>query len=140
MMFASKTPRNLNHDPEPYVLTYDGENERRVTEAYAAMIEAPYENVFDEVVRKHHDPRPEFDHPQCNEPNPILVALRTAMAVDAAWAIDRFQDALDADERAPEMIRATAREVSEAQRDHARLVLTRLAALTTTTERNSDVR
>lgn len=61
MMFASKTPRDLNRDPRPLSTIGTG---RRV---------AVGSNYAGETVP---NPRPEYDHPQHNEPNPILVKLR----------------------------------------------------------------
>lgn len=59
-MFASKTPRDLNRDPKPMIDPFSG---RRVA-------------VADESLGWHFIPRPEFDHVQHNEPNPILVDFR----------------------------------------------------------------
>lgn len=59
--FSSKTPRDLNHDPQPYIGLY-GDH----VNAAAARWEGG----------RPHAPRPEFDHPQHNEPNPILVSFR----------------------------------------------------------------
>ncbi|SDH40659.1 hypothetical protein [Microbacterium sp. 77mftsu3.1] len=58
-MFASKTPRQLNHDPEPFV---SGVGNRHA------------ENLNPAIWR--HDPRPEFDHAQHLQPNLILVEFR----------------------------------------------------------------
>ena len=58
-MFSSKTPRDLNHDPHPYVDQWGFDR-----------------NDDGDSAGYDFDPRPEFDHTQSNEPNPILVALR----------------------------------------------------------------
>ena len=69
-MFASKTPRDLNNDPVPHA-------ERGGTTVFA--------------------PRPEFDHAQHNEPNPVLIAFREDKVLEVperalVWsvAIDAF--------------------------------------------------
>lgn len=112
MKFSSKTPHDLNHDPEPFVW--------RATKLRTRI---KYGNEAIDF-----EPRPEFDHIQHNEPNPILVELRQAFA---------------ADHRRPRMvyIESKLREVEYETRngnngwspqmlDHARRVLTRLARLT----------
>jgi hypothetical protein len=78
-MFASKTPRDLNHDPEPWQAPWP--NLRR------SESRSPF-NVHD---RWEHKPRPEFDHAQHNEPNPILVAFRE----DARVQIEDGMDVID---------------------------------------------
>ncbi len=74
VMFASKTPRDLSHDPHPFV----GEPGHTNTPNRYGFREtgegAPF---FDTVT---YDPRPEFDHGQHNVPNPILVALRERLS------------------------------------------------------------
>jgi hypothetical protein len=62
-MFSSKTPRDLNRDPEPWRTQYG----TRYPEGGWS---------FGERIEFTHDPRPEFDHAQHNAPNPILVARR----------------------------------------------------------------
>jgi hypothetical protein len=64
MMFASKTPRDLNRDPEPWRAPTSPEY--RVSEEHRAYAS----------IRLVHDPRPEYDHPQHNEPNPVLTRFR----------------------------------------------------------------
>lgn len=120
--FASKTPRDLNHDPNPYVDQWgidrndDGD---------------PAGYDFDALF--HFDPRPEFDHVQHNDPNPILTALRRRFPSqqNSAWAI--YQDTLDALTMygVAEMQRIIDRDgidavVTDDHIDHARRVLTRL--------------
>lgn len=83
MMFASKTPHDLNHDPVPFVRTYNGTEPTRISAEYAAQTEARFENGFGEIVVTRHDPLPEFDHVQHNQPNPILLAVRAER--DRAW-------------------------------------------------------
>jgi hypothetical protein len=109
-MFASKTPRDLNHDHRPYRLV----NGRLPDDRFRVAWNKFYV----------HDPRPEFDHAQHNEPNPILVAFRADLEDDVtprervlwwlAYGIDHYSTATDV------------------QCDHARRVLTRLADLEVT--------
>lgn len=117
MMFASKTPRDLNHDPEPWVAP-DGT--RRV-----------FSHV--EIGIKRFDPRPEFDHVQHNEPNPILVDFRDyakehgdSAALARHWTRDDQQwwDVT----RSTRLISVDEPVGTPEQEDHARKVLTRLAA------------
>lgn len=105
MMFSSRTPRDLNHDPLPSVNPYDSSRWRD-------------DGGWSEM---RHDPRPEFDHVQHNEPNPILVALRGAGVHREAYIRGFF--ASD-----PEMY--SWPKWSAEHIDHARRVLTRLAHLT----------
>jgi hypothetical protein len=105
MIFSSKTPRDLNHDPKPYLNT---ETRKRYQSAQAGT---------DYYFR--YDPRPEFDHAQHNEPNPQLVQYRMFEAMHGRVAINSQMDWLDlVSEFAPNPAVA-----------HARKVLTRLAAL-----------
>lgn len=60
-MFASKTPRDLNHDPMPWRNPVG--NSRLDRQLHPGWW---------------HDARPEFDHVQHAEPNPILVEFRAA--------------------------------------------------------------
>lgn len=130
MMFSSKTARDLNHDPEPDVLTYNGKDEKRVPVTYAAWA-TPYENNFGEVVERRHGPRTEFDHVQHNEPNPLLVDFRV---IDAGR--NEYGDWVrDFDQRPEFWTRghtgAPSRypQYTPEQVAHARRVLERLAAL-----------
>lgn len=74
MMFSSRTPSDLSHDPHPNV--WEGHspfNQMRAdTDVYRS---GSPEGVFGQMryVRR---PRPEFDHVQHNQPNPILVDFR----------------------------------------------------------------
>lgn len=95
-MYASKTPRDLNHDPRPY---RNDHNEARVKHYI----------IGQERQGWIHDPRPEFDHVQHNEPNPILVAHRLDRGANIYYA------------HLPEY-------PTEAHIKHAHRVLTRLAA------------
>lgn len=128
MMFASKTPRDLNRDATPWVSTITGMR-------YSIHGAGRYGDRYgDEFVRR---PRPEFDHVQHNQPNPILLRFRAeedgshnaALAYLALlnneqgwrdhWGMLRYEwkaAGFDAN-FGPQAI------------DHARRVLTRLAAL-----------
>ena len=65
--YASKSPRDLNRDPEPFACTAPD------FERYASADD--YEGRHSVI----HDPRAEYDHTQHNEPNPILRVARGAM-------------------------------------------------------------
>lgn len=118
-MFASKTPRDLNHDPKPYV---------------GASGDRDYEQSAPWHAAREYDPRPEFDHVQHNEPNPILVEFRrtlTQVEVPAPWLAGHWTQT---DEMWDEMVLLDGSMDDEhigtlAQEDHARKVLSRLAAL-----------
>lgn len=130
-MFASKTPRDLNHDPAPFVFPETGMR--------SAAEFGPY------------DPRPEFDHVQHNEPNPILEALRqgeredgsplTEVAADYLAALDIYAHHGDKPGRVKsgewsdadpfDVVTCWPLQMLDTdQMDHARRVLTRLANLT----------
>lgn len=64
-MFASKTPRDLNHDTHPWLHDH-----------HWACSDNGGRFRFNNGIGNVFDPRPEFDHVQHNEPNPILVAFR----------------------------------------------------------------
>lgn len=119
-IYASKTPRDLNHDPNPYA-----------TPSGYRTNDRPGSYSWDKFPAhmKTYNPRPEFDHAQHNEPNPILVELRVAADVDFTWATARMLDALTYDHRAPEAMREVVRHSLPEARDHARRVLERLANL-----------
>jgi len=78
-------------------------------------------------------PRPEFDHPQYNEPNPILLSLR--------WRL-KFQSDVHHPSTTPRIARTMLavlhkrwpfiEQASPEQITHARKVLTRLANLAET--------
>ena len=101
-MFASKTPRDLNRDPEPY---YDIDRRLRYADAPAGT---------DYYFR--YEPRPEFDHVQHNEPNEILVSFRAGVEADPAhdWITTYL---------------VTLPDWTHGEVAHARKVLTRLARL-----------
>lgn len=73
-IYASKTPRDLNHDPKPMIDPFSGVRF----------------SVADELLGYEYHPRPEFDHAQHNEPNPILVAFRRyadEMKRERGWTV-----------------------------------------------------
>lgn len=119
MMFASKTPRDLNHDPRP--LSTLGTGRRvRVGSEYAG------ETVL--------NPRPEYDHPQHNEPNRLLVDFR---AIDAGrgeyarWLLDIDENpAFWELQPGHGLLWGVMVGYEAAHIDHARRVLTRLARFT----------
>lgn len=79
MIYASKTPRDLNRDPEPWT-SHHGRHDEPDPAGWDFDVEFTYE------------PRPEFDPPKAhNEPNPILVEFR---ALHQATGNDIFSDTL----------------------------------------------
>ena len=110
-MFASKTPRDLNHDPLPYLYA---------STDYTARFS--HNNLgYPYASSAIYDPRPEFDHVQHNEPNPILVEFR-----EESEALGRMHPADWARTCSREF---WGKEVSRDMLHHARRVLTRLANL-----------
>lgn len=111
-MFASKTPRDLNHDPAPFL-------DERGSRWISPVTFQPRTFTY--------SPRPEFDHAQHNEPNPILMAFRRdaeemkrelgwdTQTTARSWGRDAFYSFVDM--YPTEFL------------DHARKVLTRLANL-----------
>lgn len=130
-MFASKTPRDLNRDPAPW-LEKDG---RR----WATWAETDV-NGGARPVR-----RPEYDVEQHNTPNPILVRFRKWVEgetlADPCWAVEWVEAmddtsvesdaALVLDELYETPYRRRDR---EAQERHARRVISRLASLAESAE------
>lgn len=98
-MFASKTPRDLNHDPEPWTGPW-GEDRHGPIGGWSSVW----------------SPRPEFDHVQHNEPNPILVAFRSGKYPAGYWAHRLAKGDLPV-----AVDKASTNEI-----DHARRVLARL--------------
>ena len=115
-MFASRTPEQVGctcyvTDPSTWFVHYGAVEP-------GSQMEPNYE-CFEH-----------FPHAQHNSPNPILVEFRVAAdQIGLAHALGWFTDALSADLTAPEKVREVIREASDAERDHARRVLTRLANL-----------
>jgi hypothetical protein len=104
MIYASKTPRDLNHDPEPWI------GRSPVT---GDLIHTPVKPSGMDGF--HVQPRDDYDHEQYNEPNPILVAFRAdGDPGDPADWLDYSESAYIGP---PEHL------------DHARKVLARLVAL-----------
>ena len=103
-MFASKTPRDLNRDPEPWISS----------EGWRWDSNPIGDNFW--------EPRPEFDHVQHNAPNPILVEFRTSG--DAAFDWWHWLGSTYDRTTPPWQVAFTER-----HRDHARHVLSRLARL-----------
>lgn len=119
-MFASRTPRDLNRDPHPWL---DPTADPRRT---------PFWRTSYRMTGMVYEPRPEFDHVQHNPPNPILVEVRLncrTPEVDG-WnariaALYYIEEVLPDATYAQSVRRWTAEQI-----DHARRVLTRLANLT----------
>jgi len=113
-IFSSRTPRDLNHDPKPY---YGIVTRLRYADAPAGT---------DYYLR--HEPRPEFDHVQHNEPNMYLVWFRSDVDLNpetpVAYFIHESLDDMDLEDTFEGL------EGSQSARDHARKVLSRLARLT----------
>lgn len=106
MIFGSKTPRDLNHDPEPFV-SHHGRHEDADPSGWDFDVEFTLA------------PRREFDHIQHNEPNPILVEFREDFDGDMrGWGVwlALASDEMTKDDRA-----------TIYHREHARRVLARLA-------------
>lgn len=105
-MFASTTPRDLNQDPKLHSWFSDDGG----------------------VTWYEHEPRPEYDHPQYNRPNPILVDVRAHIG-DASWTnmLKAFNWATSSGY--PYVTKEWERIEDPRHIDHARRVLTRLAAL-----------
>ena len=110
MIFSSKTPRDLNRDPEPFL-------DERGSRWISPVTFQPRTFTY--------SPRPEFDHVQHNEPNPILVDLRHNGEPDEGRAHYAADLALGG-----ESWRYWMKRVPQSRIDHARRVLTRLANLT----------
>jgi len=114
MQFASKTPRDLNHDFLPYINDCP-DMWNRYPDEYTA-------NYFSGGVYRF-DPRPEFDHVQHNPTNTILPIVRRysqarfdmSQVAAATLVIDHWQNLL------------VVQEASEEERAHAFKVLARLA-------------
>lgn len=122
-MFASKTPR-ANNDPQPYptgIVDPITKVEGRMNRAAARWV---YGRDDERLVTNFH-PRPEFDHVQHNEPNPILTAFRSDdKHVEIVWTPDRIAEWI-AEETRTDM--GAPDDYTDDQRLHARKVLTRLA-------------
>ena len=126
-MFASKTPRDLNHDPEPILLA---NSEGRIARWEWELLQGPPLHV-----NGSDSPRPEFDHVQHNQPNPILVEFCRMIRDD--WDIREGElwmyagswvDLMDEDPHMSERINwGTLAGTEQPAIDHARRVLTRLA-------------
>ncbi|QDK01374.1 hypothetical protein SEA_WATERT_105 [Microbacterium phage WaterT] len=107
-MFSSREP--FNDDPEPYV---DQWNIDRSTDGDPAG--------YDFDVEFQHDPRPEYNRPQHNPTNPVLLKLRS---IPGDWKAIWVEGFLNADAEAYNWPNWTSMEIQ-----HAYRVLTRLANL-----------
>lgn len=131
MMFASKSPRDLNHDPEPW---QGGVMGGRASDELMRRREAmTFQTGW------HYNPRPEFDHVQHNAPNPILTYARQYLnrEGDKAYMYGVWRDALLF--RGPfsedvKMLTPTSELMA-----HARRVLGRLASLAEKESRRMEI-
>lgn len=121
---------DLNHDPEPWVARPQFRSEIGAPKHHAGSVECATWCVK--------EPRPEFDHAQHNEPNPILVAFRGWLVEpidlpDAAqwWLAQMTDGTREPLSSAYRAMRETGANATEY--DHARRVLTRLADLNEST-------
>ncbi|MDY0829118.1 hypothetical protein SK224_08250 [Microbacterium sp. BG28] len=128
-IYASKTPRDLKHDDQPYVSTYGFD----VGERY---------HVADpsSMLRRRFDPRPELDHVQHNAPNPILARFRRWVEgetlADPCWATEWLEAMADpnaenaASAVLDDLYAAPYRRRERAeQEEHARRVISRIQRL-----------
>lgn len=120
-LYSSKTPRDLNHDPKPWQQPWPGQRRSNVPEKRYGDTPADAWTW---------NPRPEFDHAQHNEPNPILIAFRGfagkhGMAPDEVCNL--AQQWVKRATYYEHRLNIRARSATKAQREHARHVLTRLA-------------
>lgn len=124
MMFASKTPRDLN--PHAPFMTGAGTPPLCSCGWQGRRFDGPI--LADHIA--------EFDHVQHNQPNPILVAFRADAACTYNWPrailIQDWIDVLDGFSNAWDSCAVDLDDVLDAStpwhRAHARRVLTRLAA------------
>ena len=130
MMFASKTPRDLNHDPEPWRIT------KRVAfgEPFFYTGNRSTESRDDGPnVRYAYDPRSFYDHVQHNRPNVWLTGLRDSMRIPGDHTLQdqariQLKNALEL-----QAVCLARPELTEPPSlGHAIRVLTRLANLTET--------
>jgi hypothetical protein len=113
-MFASKTPRDIHHDPEPYRGKYPFTANRS-----AWQITNGREIVTEYAPRSGYFPR------QHNEPNPILTLFRDADNSDRRGLAAMWVDDIAEWNRQGEM----GIDTTPDQVEHARRVLTRFANL-----------
>lgn len=115
MIFSSKTPRDLNYDPEPFL-------DERWSRWIIPVTFQPRTFTY--------SPRPEFDHVQHNEPNLVLSDARIALrqGISASEILRRINYSVSG---AGHYITLNWERITDRDMiDHARRVLTRLANLT----------
>lgn len=135
LIFASKPPHGLSHDPWPYV---DESGMRWYAEEGVCWPETGPNagQVHEWSAGLRHDPRPEYEHTQHNEANPVLVAFRADCKVTHNWPVSIFlQDwinVLDGYGLSWESCAVDLDDMLDSARpahiDHARRVISRLAA------------
>lgn len=121
MMFASKTPRDLNRDPLPW--WHDHDELCDVSRLSGGHLpRSATKETEDDIF----DPRPEFDHVQHNQPNPLLADYRLDIA-HTGW---RDRDPRDWLKEVTTRYPGITIPWRPAEMDHALRVLTRLAKAT----------
>lgn len=115
-LYSSREPFNV--DPKPYVTYADD----RRTDVRSKDWDIQSDGAVEYA--RAYEPRPEYDRPQNNPTNPILTEFRRSAPWDIAKAAAIEVRWLSGMRTAP--VPATA---TYAQVNHARKVLTRLAAL-----------
>lgn len=109
-LYSSREP--FNDDPEPYVTYADD----RRTDVRSKDWDMQSDGAVEYV--RVHDPRPEYNRPQNNPTNPILVELRRSD--DYTCKVSDYLEYLSGDVYDWRGL--------DSEKDHARKVLTRLAA------------
>lgn len=121
-IYASKTPRDLNHDPMPWAHTACG---------YSWCDDFGGRFQTNNGTGNEFSPRPEFDHAQHNEPNPVLTAFRQIDAGRGEYAdwVRDFDERPEFWTRGHNGTPSRFPQYTPAQVAHARRVLERLASL-----------
>jgi len=113
IIFASKTGGDLNHDQTPWVSKITGNR-------YSIHGAGKYGDRYgEEFIRQ---PRPEFDHIQTHEPNPLMKDVRAFLR--GRRGTDFQKECLSLLEAMDDLVHDNPAHVT-----HVRRVLTRLAAL-----------
>ena len=121
-MFASKSPSDLNHDKFPFVLP-DGSRDSHSHQFKLVPGQFGWTVARNrEYAGAKYDPRPEFDHVQHNEPNPILAYFREFLG--GRIGEDFKQEAVSLIESLEDSVGYPPEQIH-----HALLVLERLARL-----------
>jgi hypothetical protein len=123
MIYSSKTPRDLNRDPFPFVTYRDVTGSKGPQPLWRSANKVDGAGFFAQ-----REPRPEYDHVQHNEPNPILADYR----MDIAHTTWRDRNPLEwlAEVTGPMVWLNGKHPWSRDQVNHASRVLARLANFT----------